>query len=85
MGFDQVCAHPTLVVDSITLFSNNPNSIISKRQQQDSYPESKDFNNWLQALVDPMKAELIRQQFNDFNNFAIFVKERKKVKTVSFK
>ena len=80
-----MCAHPTLHIDSISLLSCNPNNVIFKRQQNDSYSESKEFTNWLNALVDPMKADMIRQQFNDFNNFSIFVREKRKTKIISFK
>lgn len=86
VSFDQVCAHPTINIDSISLLSNNPNSIIYKRQLTESYPDSKEFNNWLQSLIDPMKAESIKQQFSgDFPNFTIRVREQKKMKTIPFK
>ncbi len=60
-------------------------SQLAKRQQTDSYQESKEFTNWLQSLVDPMKADLIRAQFVEFNNFYMRVREPRKVKPILFK
>lgn len=85
INFDQVCAHPTLTVDTMSLLSSNPSSVIFKRQMTDSYPESKEFNIWLQNNLDPMRADLIRQQFADYNNFMICVRERRKTKPISYK
>jgi hypothetical protein len=84
-SFDQVCAQPTLQIEAIHLLSNNPNSLLHKRQQMDSYPDSKEFINWLQSHMDANKAETIRQQFTDFNNFLLSVKEKRKIKPISFK
>lgn len=85
VAFDQVCSKPSLQVDAITLLSNNPNSIIYKRQQTDSYPDSKEFTNWLQSHMDSKKADSIRQQFTDFNNFLVSVREKRKAKPILFK
>jgi hypothetical protein len=67
------------------LLSNNPNGILCKRQQQELYVENKEFNNWLQSHMDQNKAEAIRQQFNEFNNFFVFVREKRKTKPISFR
>ena len=85
IGFDQVCAHPTMQVDSIGLVTSIPTNIISKRQQLDNYQESKEFNIWLQSTLDPMRADMLRQQFSEFNNFLICVRERRKTKPLFFK
>ncbi|CAF0781944.1 unnamed protein product [Brachionus calyciflorus] len=85
IAFDQVCAHPQIQIDALSLLSNNPNSILYKRQQTESYQDSKDFTNWLQTHLEPGKAENIRQQFNDFNNFMLQVREKRKLKPGLFK
>ena len=51
----------------------------------DSYTENKDFNNWLQSHMDPNKAESIRQQFTDFGNFTMVVREKRKTKQTTFR
>ncbi len=84
-NFDMVCAHPTMIVDTMSLLSSNPSSLLFKRQLTDSYTESKEFNNWLQNNLDPMRADLIRQQFADYNNFLICVREKRKTKPISYK
>lgn len=85
IAFDQVCAHPQLHIDSLILLSNNPNSVLHKRQQLESYQDSKEFTNWLQTHLEPAKADNIRQQFNDFNNFVLHAREKRKQKPVLFK
>ena len=85
INFDQVCAHPTMIVDSMTLISSNPSSLMYKRQMTDSYSDSKEFNLWLQNNLDPIRADLIRQQFAEYNNFLICVRERRKTKPISYK
>lgn len=85
IAFDQVCAHPQIHIDSLILLSNNPNSILHKRQQLESYQDSKEFTNWLQTHLEPAKAENIRQQFNDFGNFLLHAREKRKQKPIFFK
>ena len=80
-----MCAHPTVSVDSVGLLSSVPGSLVAKRQQTDCYQESKEFTNWLQSLIDPIKADLIRAQFVEFNNFYMRVREPRKVKPILFK
>lgn len=82
-SFDQVNAQPTIPIETMSLLSSNPLCILHKRQLNDSYVDSKEFSNWLQSHSDPNRAELIKQQFNDFGNFLIYVRERRKL--VSFK
>lgn len=81
--FDRVCAQPTLQIDAIGLLSSNPNSLLHKRQQVDSYPDSKEFSSWLQSHMDVHKADLIRQQFTDYASILLSVRERRKCKPVS--
>lgn len=85
IGFEQVCAHPTLTVDSMNLLTSVPNNTILKRQQMESYYDSREFNNWIQTTLDPMRADSLKQQFSEFNNFIICVKERRKTKPIYFK
>ena len=85
IAFDQVCAHPQIHIDSLILLSNNPNSILHKRQQLESYQDSKEFTNWLQTHLEPAKADNIRQQFNDFSNFLLHAREKRKQKPIFFK
>jgi hypothetical protein len=85
MIFDQVCACPSMQIDSMGLLSNNPNSVLHKRQQLDSYVENKEFITWLQSHMDQNKADAIRAQFTDFNSFAIAVREKRKTKPLSFR
>lgn len=85
IGFEQVCAHPTIPVETMSLLTSIPGNVILKRQQMECYPESKEFTNWLQSTLDPNRADLLRQQFSEFNNFVIHVRERRKTKPVFFK
>jgi integrator complex subunit 6 len=81
--FDQVCAHPTIQVDCMSLISNQQVSIIHKRQQTEIYSESKELQNWLKSHLNPMNSDSIKMQFSEFNNFGIFVDERQKKKNHS--
>ncbi len=69
----------------MNLITNIPNNAILKRQQLECYQESKEFNNWIQSTLDSQRADLLKQQFSDFNNFLIYVRERRKTKPLFFK
>jgi hypothetical protein len=80
-----VCAYPSITIDTIGLLTSNPGSIVFKRQQNESYAESKELLNWIQNSLDPAKCDQIRQQLNDFTNFLIVYKENRKAQAISFK
>ena len=85
IGFEQVCAHPTINVDTMSLLTSIPNNIILKRQQVECYQDSKEFTNWITSTSDSIRADLLRQQFAEFNNFIIYVREKRKTKPIFFK
>lgn len=85
IGFEQVCAHPTINVDAMSLVTSIPNNIILKRQQMDCYQDSKEFTNWIASTSDSLRADQLRQQFAEFNNFVIYVREKRKTKPIFFK